>query len=832
MAMKIGTNLAGLDENAYTERAFLNELKDMGGYFTYTAPGGSDTGEEILLYQTGLDANGYCTSFGGFSFGALLMMINGNAWPSNPLGTWVFMCDLNGGTPAFNFTSGSCVSSVDSSNAASGRWLLTINSNSAPIKIWQTATGTPHATNFRLIYGGVENVGDVASTAGTGGGTVVGVNGVGTREALYNSGEIFNPTFIAKMAPYTSIRFMQWTATIPSMQVNWPDRRPVGWVSYCDGIIGPKLYNIGPNPDQNNAMQDGVPYEVCCSLCNKLNADMHINIPALATDDYVTQLATLVHSNLSSGLKCRVEYSNELWNQQQFNTVLGTITASAAAGVLNVTSVAGLLPYKLLHGIAGSSLKNNGNNLNGTYPVLIDSFGTGTGGTGTYNLSQPITFVSETVTVWLDMKASISNLAVQAAPSFLNASNYDCNTLYSAIRASQVGNIWKKVWGADASRVIRIFGGQSGNDGYNQFFLPYTRPTDATFTGTISGGTTLTVSGVTGAVRPHALLSGPGVAAQTYIQSGSGTTWTIYPSQGAVGPVSMSSGSYLGTVASNVDELTTAPYFGAYDGAVWSDMPYAWDNNVSIGITKVGNAVLNGGDIPFDDGGRTIHSADGGANFTLTSGQGLSGTPPALTMTSGKFDTATLLGAHIVVDSCLSFPILAKTAAIGAGQVPINAILALCFDSVAGGWQLVTTYSQSGFYRIDNVPGGSGCKSWIASNSATAAAHGVALSCYESGQSFVTNNGTALDDLWKNFWRSSNAYTVFLTYLKNMNNSANIAVFHHFNDIGPFTFGIYWGAEEYVTQTPNSPRKQAIIDFIASGVAKNIGGRPFFLTKL
>ena len=32
------------------------------------------------------------------------------------------------------------------------------------------------------------------------------------------------------------------------------------------------------------------------ALCNKINADGWFNMPTLATDDYVTQFATLVHS--------------------------------------------------------------------------------------------------------------------------------------------------------------------------------------------------------------------------------------------------------------------------------------------------------------------------------------------------------------------------------------------------------------------------------------------------------------------------------------------------------------------------------------------------------
>jgi len=66
---------------------------------------------------------------------------------------------------------------------------------------------------------------------------------------------------------------------------------------------------------------------------------------------------------------------------------------------------------------------------------------------------------------------------------------------------------------------------------------------DASFTGTISG-TTLTVSGVTGALfsGTTCFVYGAGVATGTYLVSGSGTTWTVSVGQ-AVGPVAMTQGS-------------------------------------------------------------------------------------------------------------------------------------------------------------------------------------------------------------------------------------------------------------------------------------------------
>jgi hypothetical protein len=89
-------------------------------------------------------------------------------------------------------------------------------------------------------------------------------------------------------------------------------------------------------------------------------------------------------------------------------------------------------------------------------------------------------------------------------------------------------------------------------------------------------GTTLTVtSGPTlGTIAIGQSVSGPGVGLNTYIVSGSGSTWTVFPSQtaGSVGsPISISTGvansSFTGTIASTaltITSLTGAIGIGQY----------------------------------------------------------------------------------------------------------------------------------------------------------------------------------------------------------------------------------------------------------------------------
>lgn len=112
--------------------------------------------------------------------------------------------------------------------------------------------------------------------------------------AAYDAGEIFNPDFISKMAPFSNLRFMDWGGTNGSTVTTWADR--------------PKLTDASWSGD--------VPIEVMVALANKTHADMWLNIPAQANDDYVTKALAYVHDHLDPTLKVQVEYSNEVWNWQ------------------------------------------------------------------------------------------------------------------------------------------------------------------------------------------------------------------------------------------------------------------------------------------------------------------------------------------------------------------------------------------------------------------------------------------------------------------------------------------------------------------------------------
>ena len=115
------------------------------------------------------------------------------------------------------------------------------------------------------------------------------------QESLFNQGEIFNPLFLAKTKPFSTLRFMDWMDTNHSQQKEWQNRPQI------------KHYSYGLK---------GVPVEIMVALANQLEKDVWFNMPHQATDEYITNFASLVKKKLDPNLAIYVEFSNEVWNWQ------------------------------------------------------------------------------------------------------------------------------------------------------------------------------------------------------------------------------------------------------------------------------------------------------------------------------------------------------------------------------------------------------------------------------------------------------------------------------------------------------------------------------------
>jgi hypothetical protein len=87
---------------------------------------------------------------------------------------------------------------------------------------------------------------------------------------------------------------MDWFSTNGSTLSSWTNRASATYANWATPV--------------------GVPYEVAIQLANTLSADPWLTIPVMADDNFMTQFATLVHSQLGSTQKAYVELSNEVWN--------------------------------------------------------------------------------------------------------------------------------------------------------------------------------------------------------------------------------------------------------------------------------------------------------------------------------------------------------------------------------------------------------------------------------------------------------------------------------------------------------------------------------------
>jgi hypothetical protein len=104
----------------------------------------------------------------------------------------------------------------------------------------------------------------------------------------------FTTPFLAHVARFSTLRYMEWTQANGHPVSHWSDRTPAASPSYF--------------------VDSGVPWEVCIELANLTQRDMWINVPHMADDEYVQSLATLIRDTLSPNLRVYVEHSNEVWN--------------------------------------------------------------------------------------------------------------------------------------------------------------------------------------------------------------------------------------------------------------------------------------------------------------------------------------------------------------------------------------------------------------------------------------------------------------------------------------------------------------------------------------
>lgn len=118
--------------------------------------------------------------------------------------------------------------------------------------------------------------------------------------------QVYHDAFLNALtdACFSTIRFMGFSYT-NNTNPEYPERTEWGQR---------KLPNAATFHWTGDNAYPGVPWEYVVDLGNQVKADIWINVPVAASEDYVYQLANLIKNQLDPDLNVYVEYSNEIWN--------------------------------------------------------------------------------------------------------------------------------------------------------------------------------------------------------------------------------------------------------------------------------------------------------------------------------------------------------------------------------------------------------------------------------------------------------------------------------------------------------------------------------------
>ncbi|MEO8035286.1 MAG: hypothetical protein ABI837_12700, partial [Acidobacteriota bacterium] len=309
---------------AYFNTPYLSNALYAGGeWYSFPGAGGSSFGDPIN-YNTAQFINGYPQFLNpGQKLRALLFGLNINdpfrpaAWPPRDtlargriVVTWNGNADIRlvNGTFVPEQSNGAATGNIANgrriylcSGASQSTQSLEVHSLVTPpndIKVWLAPVDNPATPANENLTGSLE-------------------------------GQMFHPLFLQRIADaeWGFIRFMDWGATNASPQQDWADRRLPAHI-FMNGIINSRE----PSPGSQGDRETGVAWEHIIALCNATNRNLWINVPHLATADYMTRLAKLIRFGsdgvnpysapeanpvfppLASGLKVYIEYSNEIWS--------------------------------------------------------------------------------------------------------------------------------------------------------------------------------------------------------------------------------------------------------------------------------------------------------------------------------------------------------------------------------------------------------------------------------------------------------------------------------------------------------------------------------------
>ncbi len=112
--------------------------------------------------------------------------------------------------------------------------------------------------------------------------------------------EKFRSDFIELASNFDVLRFMKPTRVEHNTVENWQDR--------------PRTTSFSYYLDVEDQVLVGMPWEDVIEFSNQTDIDPWVCVPHMATDEYITSLATLFHADMEPERTLYLEYSNETWN--------------------------------------------------------------------------------------------------------------------------------------------------------------------------------------------------------------------------------------------------------------------------------------------------------------------------------------------------------------------------------------------------------------------------------------------------------------------------------------------------------------------------------------
>jgi hypothetical protein len=147
---------------------------------------------------------------------------------------------------------------------------------------------------------------------------------------------LFTAEFITALKKFQCVRAMDYLSINQNPTKEWSERSLMAWAGY--GGSSENNQNLDPHYIQFTDIEGtrhrprGLPWERLIQMANAANVDLWLNVPCLASDDYITKLANLVrygsdgvnpytstqahpvYPPLNSKLRVYLEYGNEIWN--------------------------------------------------------------------------------------------------------------------------------------------------------------------------------------------------------------------------------------------------------------------------------------------------------------------------------------------------------------------------------------------------------------------------------------------------------------------------------------------------------------------------------------